>query len=138
LAGYRDLTAYEYAPEHAHLGMLNVGWLESSATYTRGPVPPEFADRLSELAHEAACRRTRGFHVCDLCPGELTGRVARPSVAVERGGQLLLGSAEIRVVAPDGKWYAAPELIVHYVRDHGYRPPNGFVEAVLSGHPRCE
>jgi hypothetical protein len=26
--------------------------------------------------------------------------------------------------------YVAPELVVHYIEDHGYRPPDQFLEAV--------
>ena len=36
-----------------------------------------------------------------------------------------------------GVVYAAPELIAHYVEDHGYLPPPEFVEAVrLSQGPK--
>jgi hypothetical protein len=33
------------------------------------------------------------------------------------------------VVAEDGTWLAAPNLIYRYVRDHRYAPPATFVEA---------
>ncbi|WP_249375347.1 hypothetical protein [Streptomyces sp. I05A-00742] len=46
---------------------------------------------------------------------------------------LLLGTAELRVVSADGTWFIAPDLVLHYVTDHGYLPPDDFVEAVLSG-----
>jgi len=38
---------------------------------------------------------------------------------------------EIRVRARDGRTYCAPTKILHYVRVHGYRPPDEFIEAVL-------
>lgn len=28
--------------------------------------------------------------------------------------------------------FAAPDMVIDYVVDHGYRPPEAFVEAVLS------
>lgn len=40
-----------------------------------------------------------------------------------------LGSAEIDVVG-DQQVLAAPDLIVHYVVDHSYQPPEQFVRAV--------
>ncbi len=43
-----------------------------------------------------------------------------------------LGSAEIRVVY-EGKTYAAPNMIYHYVVKHHYRPPDEFIQAVLKG-----
>lgn len=45
----------------------------------------------------------------------------------------ILGSAEIRVGLPGGRWYAAPNLVYHYVTAHNYRPPDEFIEAVLHG-----
>jgi hypothetical protein len=35
-------------------------------------------------------------------------------------------------VAGDGRVYAAPSLVHHYVIAHGYRPPDEFIAAVLA------
>ncbi|WP_146209646.1 hypothetical protein [Vitiosangium sp. GDMCC 1.1324] len=32
--------------------------------------------------------------------------------------------------------FIAPELIVHYITAHGYRPPDTFIEAVLACPPQ--
>jgi hypothetical protein len=40
-----------------------------------------------------------------------------------------LGDAEIRVPG-EGKAYACPTLIYHYIVKHGYLPPDEFLEAV--------
>lgn len=45
---------------------------------------------------------------------------------------LRVGSAEIRVFY-QGKTYAAPNLLYHYVVEHHYQPPSEFIEAVLHG-----
>lgn len=42
------------------------------------------------------------------------------------------GSGEIRVKGINCV-YAAPVMIYHYVRVHGYKPPQEFIEAVISG-----
>ena len=34
-----------------------------------------------------------------------------------------------------GRVYAAPTLIWHYVTEHGYRPPDEFIDAVLADDP---
>jgi len=47
------------------------------------------------------------------------------------GREVALGNGEVRVRAPDGRWYAAPTLVAHYVAVHGYLPPAPFVGAVL-------
>jgi hypothetical protein len=49
------------------------------------------------------------------------------------GEVLKLGSAEIRVFGRSGVIYAAPNLIFHYVKDHAYRPPREFIDAVVTG-----
>ena len=48
------------------------------------------------------------------------------------GRETFLGSAEIRVQGKEGKVYAAPTLIYHYVAAHDYDPPQEFVEALLA------
>jgi len=70
----------------------------------------------------------RGFHGCNLC-SEKTGYLS----AKRDGEELKLGSAEIRVIGVDGKIYAAPNLIYHYITVHNYRPPDEFIDAVLNG-----
>ena len=45
---------------------------------------------------------------------------------------MALGNAEIRVLGRNGKTYAAPNLIYHYIKDCGYLPPHEFLEAVMS------
>jgi hypothetical protein len=41
-----------------------------------------------------------------------------------------LGSAEIRVPGANGRIYAAPDLIYHYMKDCNYLPPREFLEAI--------
>jgi hypothetical protein len=43
-----------------------------------------------------------------------------------------MGNAEIRVPAGDGVVFAAPTLIGHCVRDHGYCPPAVFISGLLA------
>ena len=45
---------------------------------------------------------------------------------------MLLGSAEIRVFGQNGKIYAAPNLIYHYMKDCGYLPPQEFLDELES------
>jgi hypothetical protein len=48
------------------------------------------------------------------------------------GREYTLGSAEIRVPSGNGTIYVAPNLIIHYIREHGYRPPDEFIRALLT------
>lgn len=125
---YADLTPYGYIREGTGPCVYNVGWLDGAHPYPQGSLPPEFVAHLW-----AFCRRplygTRGIHICELCATH-----AEEMFMVERDGeQLLLGTAEIRVLGPAGRVYAAPDLIYHYVTVHDYRPPAEFVDAVLTG-----
>jgi len=49
------------------------------------------------------------------------------------GRSVVLGDAEIRVVAENGTLFVAPTLILHYVVEHGYQPPPEFVDALRRG-----
>lgn len=135
---YADLTPYVYWPEHVvgdqpypdGVEILNVGWLEAGHDFPtfEGDPDPEFLENLITLAADHFTHATRGIHGCDLPhqdeKADIEGEV------VYGGRELFLGHAEIHVVTPDGRWLAAPTLVVHYVRDHRYRPPEEFNEAV--------
>jgi len=44
----------------------------------------------------------------------------------------MLGSAEVRVQGVDGTVFLAPDLVFHYVTEHGYLPPPSFLEALVA------
>lgn len=93
-----------------------VGWLEAGHPHQQGPVPDEFLARLKE--HVAKAYQPMvfwGFHECSLC-----------SDSQRRTGDsnLLIPTAQLL--------YVAPEMIVHYIEDHGYRPPLEFIDAVTA------
>jgi hypothetical protein len=47
----------------------------------------------------------------------------------------MLGSAEVWVPRSGGGAFAAPDLIIHYIRRHHYMPPNEFIEHCLRFDP---
>ena len=49
--------------------------------------------------------------------------------AAQRGDTLHLGSASIEVMA-GGRHWVAPNLVLHYVSEHGYLPPAEVVAAL--------
>jgi hypothetical protein len=130
---YADLTPYEYGPHPVPEGVeiLNVGWLEPEHDFpTSDDAPdPVFLTNLITLAADHFSAATRGVHGCR---HRHLFEENYQFEAVYGTRVLFLGHAEIRVVTPDGRWLAAPTLVVHYVRDHGYRPPEEFVEAVTA------
>jgi hypothetical protein len=123
---YADLTPYVYLPEPADHPAHNVGWLDGEHPFPTGPVPAGFVDRLARLAVREPVHRTRGWQECELCDVEY------PTEIEVDGERQPIGDAEIRVTGADGRRYAAPTLVVHYVAAHGYRPPDDFVDAVMA------
>lgn len=56
-----------------------------------------------------------GFHVCEYCQDETS-------------------SGHVRVSFSSGRTWEMPDMILHYVADHDFRPPDEFMKDVLSGH----
>ena len=125
---FPDLTAYRFLPDCP--AALNVGWLSRDAPFDQGTVRRELIDKLRELSVEHPTNQTRGFHICEFCTNEMANQGL---VAEWNGHSRRLGSAEIWVRSQSGVSYAAPDLIVHYVECHGYRPPSEFLEALEKG-----
>ena len=114
MAFFEDLTPYTFFhPEEEPDGTVNIGWLERGHTFPTGKTSAEFRAKLQQLS-QFRVKRTRGFHSCDFCKGR------------DKPHSL----AEIRVLG-DERLYAAPELVYHYVVEHGYKPPEEFIAAVL-------
>lgn len=123
---YEDLSAYEYGPDGGEGDVRNVAWLGNGHDFPVGDVPTGFAVRLARLAVSLPVNRTRGWQECPFCAGEYPIRIEVD------GERRAMGDAEIRVSGVDGRIYAAPTLIVHYVAAHRYRPPEEFIGAVMA------
>ena len=96
-----------------------IGWLHSDHPFPRGAVPPEFIARLKEFARRCGDSiealgwgATGGFHTCEFC-GKAWGT---GSFGVPAGEKI----------------FDAPQMIAHYVEQHGYAPPAYFIAAVLA------
>jgi hypothetical protein len=105
-------------------GSIRVGWLSAEHPFPTGSVDSTFVKRLG-LLYVRRVRQTRGFHACPFCGERQFG------LAVEiKGESIRLGSAEIEVFDAEGRRFAAPDLIYHYIKSHSYLPPNEFIRAV--------
>lgn len=124
---FRDLTPYDYgAADSSATSTLNIGWLAAGVDFAKTSPDIHFVDRLWRYC-KVSIGQTRGLHECELCCSR------EANVARRNEEELLLGSAEIRVVAGWGQLYATPNLIYHYVVSHNYSPSPEFVQAVLAG-----
>lgn len=121
---YKDLSKYRYFKTKEPA--VNIGWLDGHHTYETGPVPEEFLDKLWKYMRYPV-EVARGFHVCELCPRESSGK----SVRIEyKNVRRTVGYYEIRVFG-ERNTYAFPSLAFHYILEHHYRPPQEFIDAVL-------
>ena len=127
-----DGSPYTDGPVPSDVRAVAIGWLDASHPYPSGSVDDDFVADLFDACRAHATTRTRGWHQCPLCPAEARKTVGGTE-AVRDGESVLLGDAEIRVVATDGTWLSAPTLVLHYVTDHAYLPPPEFIEAVSAG-----
>lgn len=119
---FRDLTSYQYCLPFPLHGILNVGWLSPEHSYTKGVVDAGSISEIKFLAIYAAAHVMRGYHYCEFCGCE------PPRIKI--GNDMLeLGFAELLVRDEGGRMYAAPNLLVHYIETHNYRPPDAFFEA---------
>jgi hypothetical protein len=114
MAEYTDLTPCDYFHVECE-ALLAVGWLSTETRYAMGDSEPAFFARLVQFAGSPWQPMVfAGFHACELC------QFQRP-----------LGTANI-FVPHRGSIYVAPELIVHYIAAHRYKPPQVFIDAVMA------
>lgn len=123
---YPDLTPYCYFEGERPPDALNVGWLEIHHPFPIKKASEELLDALFERCLHSVIQ-TRGWHQCQFCDDA----DAKPMSVFRHGQETTLGSAEITVNGKDGRQYAAPTLIYHYVATHDYDPPKEFVEALI-------
>jgi len=123
---FKDLSEYEYDLRFARPGTRNIGWLGHGHEF---PTKPPSDDLLESLwiFCSISVALARGGHDCEFCPS------GSAYIAKWNGQQLLQSCAEIRVFSEQGRIYAAPNLIFHYVQVHHYHPPEEFLEALHNG-----
>ncbi|WP_186438560.1 ankyrin repeat domain-containing protein [Cohnella terricola] len=111
---YKDLTYYSL---HHFENAQNIGWINGVNVYKKGIVSSDFIENL-RLYTIKSFNEIRGNVNCSLCSDKFT----------------TLGLSEIRVISKDGKnKYASPSMIIHYVTEHHYCPPEEFIRAVIDG-----
>ncbi len=125
-----DLSEYTYANSaFGRPGTKAIGWLTLGHSFPTATPKEKDLDLLWQHC-SISVARMRGGHDCEFCP------VGSARYAERNGEKRLLGVAEIRVFSRDGKVYASPTLIYHYVAVHHYLPPDEFLSALREGpHP---
>jgi hypothetical protein len=110
--------------------LKNIGFLWSGHSFPRGRVSPLLFERLVSLVEMPRRSCASGYHNC--CVGLCRLRIGPcPQHTFQfRGRILYLGSWNIIVPAME-QVFIAPNLILHYLHRHKYKPPETFCSAVL-------
>lgn len=104
------------------------GWLDPGHHYTAGFSPKTFIQAL-EVAAMDPVFVTRGYHRCQYCPASL-GSFGPTTYQTHDGKQLQLGSACLKVTDNQQRVWVAPNLVLHYISEHDYRPPGEVIDSV--------
>ena len=127
---YEDLSLYSYR-KNTNETSYNIGWLGRDYSngkypdYSKGEVSEQFVDKLWEYL-KYQVNICRGLHDCELCTNEA-------HILEHKGERIKVGYYEMRVFSKTGKVYAAPSMILHYIKEHNYKPPKEFIDAVMEG-----
>ncbi|MER6112583.1 DUF7919 family protein [Streptomyces hirsutus] len=123
---FKDLSPYRYRDGVDRA--VNVGWLSlKNPFFPRGKTCSNAVEELKNLALSPSWR-TRGYFMCPFCISERS----EPALVNFKATEIVLGSAELIVTSPDGSKFIAPDLVIHYIERHSYRPPQVFLEALKS------
>jgi hypothetical protein len=103
-----------------------VGWLEQPG-FATGEVPKQCIGALVEaLQRGIFSDGYRGCHGCVLCGIEFPEiKWKRQRIKLKGHGHYLLQVGKVV--------FMAPELLLHYILEHGYCPPSKFLDAILNG-----
>ncbi len=124
-----DFEEYRFGIPFPLPNVRAIGWLDADHDYQKGASVGVFVERLWQLIEtrnsqfDLHANVVRGIHPCNFC-GEDICRMRSD------GKRTMLGMSELWVPFQH-RWFAAPTLIVHYVEQHEYQPPQDFVSAVL-------
>jgi hypothetical protein len=117
MAYFADLDTATQIARGSHVRA--VGWLSAKHSYRTGAAPAGFVDRLrsfcagwGDSVEALQWPVAGGPHTCELCDEfRASGNLGVPAGAI---------------------LFVAPQMVAHYVEQHGYLPPQEFVDAVLA------
>lgn len=134
MSHFEDLTPNTLDYQLLGIESFYVGLLKPNQSFPIGETSQEFRDRLHDfcLFENIVCR-VRSLHNCQFCSVSSDGWVIKDGVPQKNGGleSFARTNGEIRVLG-ETKIYASTALIYHYVVEHKYKPPEEFIEAVLT------
>lgn len=136
---YKDLTPCDYFGEKLSSHFLAIGWLDHKHPFSEGSSSRELVEKLATYIQSARAPGVfAGFHRCELCNYDTW---ATPFSQPKSSDPLVtgqgLGTRNLFIPNGEGQLYVIPSLALHYIIDHGYRPPEEFLSALSScPHPQ--
>jgi hypothetical protein len=122
-----------YAAFPRSVTVHTIGWIDS-AVESLGETPEECICTLLD-AYQAGSifsDGTFGSHTCGVCPRSLPQK-GYYHPFVWKGRQTQLYGHGHYLVRHGRSIFVCPALILHYIVDHQYRPPDAFIDAVIRG-----
>jgi hypothetical protein len=112
---FDDLTECDYFGAEYAQSLRAIGWLTKDKPFATGKTDSEAFAKLKELMQAPwQPMITLGVHECELC-------------------QFDTPCGNLNLFLPNGNVvFVCPELIVHYIAAHHYRPPDEFITAVTN------
>lgn len=92
-----------------NFGFYMISWLDLGKEYSKGTVSDSLIKKIEEILKLTPIQ-TKGCHTCPFCKKSTSRREA--------------------FVLSQEKVYHIPEMITHYIKEHNYRPPTEFLQAV--------
>ena len=93
-----------------------MGYLDIPEDYNKGPVSQNFINKLRQIHGSGPSLMTLGHHTCEFCKGDNKATSS---------SEKILRDVENKIE------YRFPQMIFHYIEEHGYQPPEEFVLFVM-------
>lgn len=114
----------KFAKENGHptrdYKPVAVGYLDITEEYPKGPVSQNFINKLRRIFDTGGVLGSMGHHECEFCidEGKYKGRAQS-------------SSEKVLIDKENNIEYKFPEMLFHYIEEHGYQPPEDFVLFVM-------
>ncbi|WP_257387464.1 hypothetical protein [Tahibacter caeni] len=120
---YEDFAPYRYEGSETISRISRVGWIRADESFTSGRVPPSlikklYLAKLSTLPVNFHFHKTRSGIPCTLC---------EPGNRASFSSELLIPRVDL-----PGSFFGSQSMIDHLITDHGYKPPDEFIDSVMS------
>ncbi len=125
---FEDLTGYSYRLKRPIESAKNIGWLDAVHPFPRAPAERVLFEKLCDICASSEpadvhVNPLRGVRPCPICGSDV---FAIPG----RSERFLIGMSELWIPKSKGEYLVASSLILHFIAEHQYSPPQSFWDAV--------